>query len=111
MTRIPNPCKEVQEIFPYLYGNKTAVNSTVTKGTNTIKNLLGNKTVESFSFRTCVNPKLLTNQVGETQIVYESLTTQESILEQVFISFEQKIVMANGKNCQIAMFSQTVVLR
>ena len=104
---ILNPFKEVKEIFSYLYGNKTAVNSTVLKGTSTIKNLLGNETVESFSFRTCVNPKLLKNQLGETQIVYESLTTQESILEQVFISFERKIVMANGKNCPRVMLSQT----
>ena len=96
---ILNPFKEVKEIFSYLYGNKAAVNSTVLKGTSTIKNLLGNEIVESFSFRTCVNPKLLKNQLGETQIVYESLTTQESILEQVF--------MANGKNCPRVMHSQT----
>ena len=59
-----------------LYENKTSVESTVSKGTSTLKKMLGNKTVESFSFRTCVKPILTQNEFGETGIVYESLTAQ-----------------------------------
>ena len=60
-----------------LYENQTFVESTVSKGTSTLKKMLGNKTVESFSFRTCVKPILTQNEFGETGIVYESLTAQD----------------------------------
>ena len=60
-----------------LYENETSVESTISKGTNTLKKMLGNRTVESFSFRTCVKPILSQNEFGETQIVYESLTAQD----------------------------------
>ena len=60
-----------------LNGSSTAADSLVLKGTSTWKNLLGKKTVESFSFRTCVKPKLSENRLGETEIIYESLTAQE----------------------------------
>ena len=53
------------------------MDSLVSKGTNTLKNLLGKKTVDSFKFRTCVKPKLSENRLGETEIVYESLTAQD----------------------------------
>ena len=49
----------------------------VSKGTNALKNLFGKKTVESFKFRTCVKPILSVNRLGETEIVYESLTAQD----------------------------------
>ena len=60
-----------------LYENDTSVESTVSKGTSTLKKMLGNKTVDSFSFRTCVKPILTLNEFGETGIVYESLTAQD----------------------------------
>ena len=66
----------VKDLFD-LYENETSVESTVSKGTNTLKKMLGNRTVESFSFRTCVKPILSQNEFGETQIVYESLTAQD----------------------------------
>ena len=68
----------VTELFN-LYENITSVESTVSKSTNTLKEMLGNKTVENFSFRTCVKPILTNNQFGETLIVYESLTAQDSL--------------------------------
>ena len=43
-----------------------------------IKNLLGSRIVDSFNFRTCVNPKLTRQNSGETKIVYQSLTAQDS---------------------------------
>jgi len=43
-----------------------------------IKNLLGSEIVESFNFRTCVNPKLTKQESGETRIIYQSLTAQGS---------------------------------
>ena len=43
-----------------------------------IKNLLGSRVVDSFNFRTCVNPKLTRQNSGETKIVYQSLTAQDS---------------------------------
>ena len=53
----------------------------VSKGTNTVsntlKNLLGKKTIESFKFRTCVKPKLSENRFGQAEIIYESLTAQD----------------------------------
>ena len=68
---------EVLELFD-LHGNSSAVNtSTPNTGTDTLKRLLSNKTVESFSFRTCVKPKLSKNELGETEIIYESLTAQD----------------------------------
>ena len=69
---------EVLELFD-LYGNSSATDSYVSKGTDTLKNWLGNTTVESFRFRTCVKPKLSENQFGETEIIYESLTAQDSL--------------------------------
>ena len=55
------------------------MSSMVSKGTFTLKNLFGKKTVESFSFRTCVKPKLLKNRFGQVEIIYESLTAQDSL--------------------------------
>ena len=69
---------EVLELFD-LYGNSSATDSYVSKGTDTLKNWLSNKTVESFRFRTCVKPKLFKNKLGETEIIYESLTAQDSL--------------------------------
>ena len=54
-----------------------AVDSLVSKGTYKLKDLLGKKTVESFSFRTCVKPRLSENRFGDTEIIYESLTAQD----------------------------------
>ena len=62
-----------------LNGTSTVVDSLVSKGTYSLKNLLGKKTVESFQFRTCVKPKLSENRLGDTEIVYESLTAQDSL--------------------------------
>ena len=59
-----------------LYGNSTIEVSKISKGTNIMKNILGKTTIESFSFRTCVNPLLSKNELGQTKIVYESLTTK-----------------------------------
>ena len=41
-----------------------------------MKRLFGSHIVESFRFRTCVNPKI-TKESGGTEIIYESLTAQE----------------------------------
>ena len=41
--------------------------------------VLDSETVKSFSFRTCVNPKLIEQDSGETKIVYQSLTAKESL--------------------------------
>ena len=67
---------EVQDLFN-LYENSTVEDSTISKGTKSLKNLLGKKTVEMFGSRTCVKPKILKNQLGETEIIYESLTAQD----------------------------------
>ena len=69
----------VKELFN-LYENTTSVDSTVSKSTDKLKKMLGNETVESFSFRTCVKPILTSNQFGETDIVYESLTAQDLLV-------------------------------
>ena len=69
---------EVLELFD-LYGNSSATDSYVSKSTDTLKKWLSDKTVESFRFRTCVKPKLSVNKVGETEIIYESLTAQDSL--------------------------------
>ena len=69
----------VKELFN-LYENTTSVESTVSKSTDKLKEMLGNETVESFSFRTCVKPILTSNQFGETDIVYESLTAQDLLV-------------------------------
>ena len=69
---------EVLELFD-LYGNSSATDSYISKGSDTLKTWLSNTTVESFRFRTCVKPKLSENQFGETQIIYESLTAQDSL--------------------------------
>ena len=76
---------EVLELFD-LYANSSATDSYVLKGTDTLKNWLSNKTVESFRFRTCVKPKLSENSLGETEIIYESLTAQDS-LSKILIDF------------------------
>ena len=69
---------EVLELFD-LYGNSTTVDSTISKGTNTLKNLLSSETIKSFSFRTCVKPKLSKNEFGETEIIYDSVTAQDKL--------------------------------
>ena len=69
---------EVLELFD-LYGNSSATDSYIAKGSDTLKTWLSNTTVESFRFRTCVKPKLSENQFGETKIIYESLTAQDSL--------------------------------
>ena len=69
---------EVLELFD-LYGNTSATNSYISKGSDTLKTWLSNTTVESFRSRTCVKPKLSENQFGETKIIYESLTAQDSL--------------------------------
>ena len=66
----------VKDLFN-LYKNETSVESTVSKGANKLRKMLGNQTVESFSSRTCVKPILTQNKFGETGIVYESLTAQD----------------------------------
>ena len=53
------------------------MDSLVLKGTYTWKKLLGKKTVESFQLRTCVKTKLSENRLGDTEIIYESLTAQD----------------------------------
>ena len=73
------PFEIVVEDFKALNGSSSVVDSLVSKGVYTLKNLFGKKTVESFSFRTCVKPKLSKNELGETNIIYESLTTQDSL--------------------------------
>ena len=40
---------------------------------------MGSDLVKSFSFRTCVNPKLQKKDSGEIKIVYQSLTAKESL--------------------------------
>ena len=56
--------------------NKTLIDYEDTK-TSELKNILGSEIVESFSFRTCVNPKLVKKDSGETNIVYQSLTAKD----------------------------------
>ena len=51
--------------------------------TSTAKKLLGSEIVESFSFRTCVNPKLTKQDSGETEIVYQSLTAQDLLKNKI----------------------------
>ena len=62
-------------------GSSTAKDSLVTKGSSTLKNLLGKNTVKSFKFRTCVKPKLSEIRNGEAEITYQSLTAQDLLLE------------------------------
>ena len=69
--------KTVVEDLLALNGSSAVVDSLASKGTYTLKNLLGRKTVESFNFRTCVKPKLSENRFGDTEIIYESLTAQD----------------------------------
>ena len=71
--------KTVVENSISLNDNSAVVDSLVSEGTYTIKNLLGKKTIESFSFRTCVKPKLSENRFGDTEIIYESLTAQDQL--------------------------------
>ena len=76
----------VKDLFN-LNENVTSAESTVSKGTNTLKKMLGNTTVESFSFRTCVKPILTQNEFGETGIVYESLTAQDLLSKYKFSKY------------------------
>ena len=69
--------KTVFEDLLALNGSSTVKDSLVSKGTYKLKDLLGEKTVESFSFRTCVKPKLSENRFGDTEITYESLMAQD----------------------------------
>ena len=41
-----------------------------------MKKLFGTQIVETFRFRTCVDPKI-TEESGGTEIIYESLTAQD----------------------------------
>ena len=76
--RYLEPYETAVEDLLALNGSSTAVvDGLVSKGTNTLKDLLGKNTVGSFKFRTCVKPKLSENRLGETEIIYESLTAQE----------------------------------
>ena len=70
-----------------LNGSSAVVNFLVSKGTNTLKNLFGKQTVESFKFRTCVKPILSVNRLGETEIVYESLTAQDLLPKRTLNDF------------------------
>ena len=72
-------CETVVEDLLAPNGTSTVMDSLVLKGTYILKNLLGKKTVESFQFRTCVKPKLSENRLGDTEIIYESLTAQDSL--------------------------------
>ena len=69
--------KTVVDDILALNKSSVVVSSLVSKGTYTLKNLFGKKTVESFSSRTCVKPKLLENRFGQAEIKYESLTAQD----------------------------------
>ena len=69
--------KTVVEDLLALNGTSTVMDSLVLKGTYTWKKLLGKKTVESFQLRTCVKTKLSENRLGDTEIIYESLTAQD----------------------------------
>ena len=61
----------------FMLGLSNSENDTQDVKSVTIKNWLGSEIVESFNFRTCVNPKLTKQNSGETKIVYQSLTAQE----------------------------------
>ena len=50
--------------------------SKISKGTNIMKRLFGSQIVESFRFRTCVDPEIK-KESAATEIIYESLTAQE----------------------------------
>ena len=45
--------------------------------TSDLKNIFGGEIAKSFNFRTCVNPKLIKMEDGETKIVYQSLTAKD----------------------------------
>ena len=62
-----------------------------------MKDLLGKKTVESFSFRTCVKPRLSENRFGDTQIIYESLTAQDLLKKPQLQFFIGQIVFEASK--------------
>jgi len=67
----------VQELFDF-NTNSTEADaevSKISKGTNIMKRLFGTKIVESFRFRTCVDPEIK-NESAATEIIYESLTAQ-----------------------------------
>ena len=70
-----------------LNGTSAVVDFLVSKGSYTLKNLLGKKTIESFKFRTCVKPILSENRLGETEIVYESLTAQDLLPKRTLTDF------------------------
>ena len=80
-----------------LYGNSTIEVSKISKGTNIMKNILGKTTIESFSFRTCVNPLLSKNELGQTKIVYESLTTKDE--------YQSLILSMRDKFCWLILFA------
>ena len=65
----------VRELFE-IYKNTTFTENEGSK-TAQLKGVLGNEIVDSFSFRTCVNPKLSKQESGETNIAYQSLTAQD----------------------------------
>ena len=80
--------KSVQKEFD-LQQNMTSLASEDSK-TATTKKLLGSNIVESFSFRTCVTPKLTKQDPGETKIVYQSLTAQESLQNNKLPAWDNK---------------------
>ena len=67
----------VQEIFNFNTNSTKADTkvSKISKGTNIMKKVFGTQIVESFKFRTCVDPKIM-EESSETEIIYESLTAQ-----------------------------------
>ena len=72
-----------------LNGTSAVVDFLVSKGSYTLTNLFGKKTIESFKFRTCVKPILSENRLGETEIVYESLTAQDSLQKRTSTDFKR----------------------
>ena len=78
----------VEDLFA-LNGTSAVVDFLVSKGSYTLKNLFGKKTIESFKFRTCVKPILSENRLGETEIVYESLTAQDSLQKRTLTDFKR----------------------
>ena len=73
----------VDDILALNGSSVVVMNSLVSKGTYTLKYLFGNKIVESFSFRTCVKPKVSENRFGQAEIIYESLTAQDLLRKKI----------------------------
>ena len=67
-----------QELLPELQFVEQNYSQSLNKNlkSTALKNLLGNDIVESFRFRTCVEPTLMETQFGATNLVYRSLTTK-----------------------------------